>query len=639
MVGDILSKTPVSTYQPSEDEVLFVKNVKKDYGIGDAILNNTTSELNFYSPISRANKDQRTFNSFVDESVDDPNEAWKWRGTRSLARNKAMAMHAHLTAGYIIPNIVAQNEQQQEDRDVSEVMRDSVEWLTVNSNYRPSFLLAAQGMLVNPVTYLEADYCEVYQTITERNETGYKKLKVLDEVLSGFNANVLSCDQVLITNAYQQNIQRQRVILKRKYVEYSELKAKYGEHYNWDCLAPGIKSVYNDADGLFYDVKDDEHPYLVEEVIYYNRREDAEVPFLNGIYFGNENIEWNPIKHRDNRNAPKYNITPFGYERINEHYFFFKSLINRVGWDDQLIDAMYEMQMNREFLDLDTPIAVTGEEKVDSDIVFPGAVAVFQNKDTKVTPIIPPSSGNGYRAMKDIEDSMSLSSISDTEMGQIPTNTQAYTVSQAAQNAKILQSAVKQTMGESVRQFGDLMVDIVLQHLTTTQVDEITGNLSYRSLLLADQTINGKKVSKRIRFDAALLGKDMSEEAKKDYNMKLLTEVGYPDNKEHLYTVNPLLFSKMKYMSRVEPDQMDIKTKEFKQTLMERLYSLLANDPQIEHEALLRKLLYSHFDSEADELIVKNQTQSVLGQPTQGQTPQDQASKKLPSLPSKLMVP
>jgi len=37
-------------------------------------------ERNDYSVIERRGKDQRTFTSFVDASVEDPNEKWKWQG-------------------------------------------------------------------------------------------------------------------------------------------------------------------------------------------------------------------------------------------------------------------------------------------------------------------------------------------------------------------------------------------------------------------------------------------------------------------------------------------------------------------------------------------------------------------------------
>src|ERR1043166_840339 len=96
-------------------------HAKKEFTDGWVILHRPWPELNDYPVIDRMEKDKRTFHSFVDTSVEDPNEAWKWRGTRVMARNRAMALPAHLTANYVVPMITAQNESQEEDRDRSSV--------------------------------------------------------------------------------------------------------------------------------------------------------------------------------------------------------------------------------------------------------------------------------------------------------------------------------------------------------------------------------------------------------------------------------------------------------------------------------------------------------------------------------------
>jgi len=328
MIGDIYDDSQVSVYAPSKAVTDLTGFVQKDYSYGYEILHKPWVELNNRSVIGDMNRGQRTFNAFVDEDVEDPRDAWKWRGTRAKARNRAVAMHAHLTAGYIIPMFTAQNEHDEEDMDFSGFMRDIVTWMVENSNYKSSFLGASLGMLANPVTYLGAEYAEIFQTIKERTEQGFSKREILDEVLSGFRAPVYSADQILISNAYDQNIQRHRFNITRRYIEHSEAQAKYDKHENWNNVTPGIQTIYSEDDGLFYDVKDDDHPHLVEEVVYKNRREDTEVTFVNGIYMGDENVGDNPIKHRDNRGAPKYNVVPFGYHRVNEHYFFYKSLMN-----------------------------------------------------------------------------------------------------------------------------------------------------------------------------------------------------------------------------------------------------------------------------------------------------------------------
>lgn len=628
MIGTIYEKDVVSAYQPSDDVKTLTKQVKDDFNIGNEILNRSWTELNDYSVIDRMNKDQRTFNAFVDESTENPQDAWKWKGTRSMARNKAIAMHAHLTSSYIVPEISAQNDDDEEDMEMADIMHDILEWMVSeeNSNYKQAFLMTVMGMLTNPVNFLSADYAEVYQTIKEKAEDGkYTKKQILDEILSGFQSKVYSADQIMIVNAYEQNIQKQRTIRKRRFIDYTEAEARWGEHEHWQYVRKGIKSIYNDSDGLFYDIKDDNIiGDLVEEVTHMDRRGDLEVCFINGVYMGDTDVEANAMKHRDNRGAPKYNVIPFGYHRIGEHFFYYKSMMNSLGWDNNLIDAMYEVTMNKELLSLLMPIAVTGEENVDSDIIFPGATTAFKNPDAKIIPLAPGGNQAGYNAMQKVEQSMADGSISETEAGKLPDpNQKAYSVAQASQNAKTMLSAVGKTLGESITQFGSLMVNIATNHLSVAQIEELgstKGKTKYKSFILNDKTVDGKKTTKRIKFDSSLVGAEMTDEEKINESMKMLEDVGYPNNKYHLYRVNPQLFARMKYLVRVDPVSMFPKNEEYQQAMMTNLYTLLRQDPLIEPEVLVRKLAYSYFRGDGEDLISKNQPQ-MMGQDQNITTP------------------
>jgi len=200
MIGKIYQNAKASAYSPGSDVGDITSIVKKDYSFGHEILEKPWLELNNRSVIDDMNRGQRTFNAFVEEGVDDPAKAWQWRGTRSKARNKAIALHAQLTSGYIIPQFMAQNENDDEDKDFSDIMRDISEWMIYNSNYKSSFLMATMGMLMNPVTYLGAEYQEVLQKVKIKTEEGYTQKEILDDVLSGFRAPVRSADQLLISS-------------------------------------------------------------------------------------------------------------------------------------------------------------------------------------------------------------------------------------------------------------------------------------------------------------------------------------------------------------------------------------------------------------------------------------------------------
>lgn len=644
MIGDIYKKNTVSAYQPTKEVADITNIVRKDYEVGHNILNKSWVELNNRSVLEDRDRGQLTFNAFVDESIEDPASAWQWRGTRSKARNKAIQMHAHLASSYIIPMFMAQDDDDEEDRDFADLMRDAVEWMITNSNYRPAFFSASMGMLVNPVTYLNPNYNEVFQKVKVKKENGeYSIQEILDEVLSGFQANVLSCDQVLISNAYEQNIQRHRFNIIRHYIEYGEAYSKYGQHEHWQFVSPGIKSLYNPDDGLFYDVKDDDHPFLVEEVIYKNRRDDTEIVFINGIYFGDNDVELNPIKHRDNRNAPKYNVVPYGYQRIGEHFFFYKSLMNAQYWDNMLLDEMYKLGMNRAFLDVNMPIGVTGMDKVDSDIVFPSSVTAIADPDAKVFPILPPSNMNNlFAGMQKVEESLDESSVNATTGGQLPDpNMKATAILEAKNAAATLLQGLGQTLAESTVQIGNLMSDIVLNHITVPQVEELAGGanvkLKYKTLLLNNKSVNGKEMSRVLRFDDALLGREMSKEEKEQRSLELLKETGYPKSEREIYLINPLLFSRRKYLARVEPQRMFPENEEYRQSLLVSVYNTFRDNPFVSLESLTRKTMHAYFRSETDE-IMKDEDELRMEQEA-AQMKQLNPGSQVESPPAKPAVP
>lgn len=634
MIGD-KNKGTISNYQPTQEVIDLTFMVRDAYKKGHEILHKEWVELNNYSVIARMNKDQLTFNSFVDESVEDPRQAWKWKGTRGQARKNTMAMHAQLTSQYILPAVFAQNEAQELDREMSDMAHDVMEWMSINSNYRSSFLTASMGMLVNPVTYMGAEYNEVFQKVKCMNEDGsYSTKEILDEVLSGFQAPVYSADQVMITNAYEQNIQKQTWVIKRRFVEYDEMQAIYGTHDNFSAVTKGIKSIYSEDDGLFYDVKDEDNETLVEEVIAYSRRDDLEIPFVNGIYMGDENVEYNPMSHRDNRNAPKVPITPFGYERIGEHFFYYKSLINNVGWDHVLLDQMYEITMNKEILDLVPPMVFKGVDSVDTEVVVPGGMVASSNPDFEATPLLP-RTGNqgGYNAMQTIQQSIDDGSVSALTKGQLPDpNQKAFSVGIANQHAQVMLSAVGKSLGESVMQYGMLMLDIALNHLTVAQIDEITGDPKYRTFILEDQAIDGKRVDKKIIFDEALIGRRMSKKQRDEMAVEMYQKSMEKDGYEYLYRINPHLWSKMKYMTRIEPDTMIPKNSDFEKALAQQMYTLLRQDPLIAPEVLVRKLIGTHYRGEENEFMPERIMGKIAEQQAMGDTEPVATEQPLPTM-------
>lgn len=618
-----------STYTPSSDVIDATKIVKRDYSYGHGLLTRPWIELNDRSVIEDENRGQLMFNAFVDTSSEDPAEAWKWRGTRSRARNKGIAMHANLTGNFIMPSYTAQNDEDDIDLEFSEMMRDIVEWMCSpnNSNYQPSFLQVTMGMMTNPVTYLGAEYYEVFQTIKDKQADGsVSKKEILDEVLSGFNAPVWSSSQVLISNPYERNMQRQRSIIKRRWKDMSELEARFGDHPNWIHVKAGWQTVYNEEDGLFYRIRDLQHPNLVEEVVWECRKDDTELTFLGGIYFGEDNVDDNPIQHRDSQGAPKYNVVPFGYSRIGEHFFYYKSMMNILQWDNGMYDAMTEMVMNRTMLEVDMPLAITGSDKVDSEIVFPKAIVAFEDPEAKITPLLPKSNlSAGFAALADIDKAMSDESIDAVSSGQMPAGRQmAYVLATVQAQAKKMIGEIAKQMNISMMSYGDLMKDIAVNHVTTPEVEELTSGqlrLKYKSFLLENKQVGGRTMHKHIIFDQSLIGAQLTDEDKDKAALALLEESGWPDNSKAIVRANPEMISRFKYLTRYDTEEMFKKNDEFWQPILTNLYQITKDDPYIDQEGIRRRLMRSYFKSEGDSLVVKPKNNPMAGAP-QGTAPQ-----------------
>lgn len=569
--------------------------------------------------------DQRAFNSYVDPASADPEESWRYNGVRPLTRNKIISIAAHVTAQLIYPNVFAQNSKDKQDKEAAQIMRDMIEWNIRNSDYELSFLYAVISALTNPAVILKEEFAEVLQKIKIKTENGFKTEEVIDDVLSGFHMHIIPLDEFLITNPYEFHMQRQRAVMRRRFIDFTEAAALYGTHDNFKFITPGIKALMNEDNATFYDEKDDNlHGDQVEETIYYNRLEDTEVVFVNGIYLGNEDVEANPMKHRDTVNRPKYPFAKSGYEPIDEkRFFYYKSAVFKLANEQELLDRMWRMAMDGTFLESMPPVAVSGDEIVDTGVIFPGSVTGFA-KDTKVTPIRVSNPVGAFNAINSIEHSANESSQSPTQAGiSAPGAQTAFEIARIEQNARVQLGLFGKMIAALVKDFGELLVDDIIHHQTVGQAEELMSGdvaLKFRTFLLPEQTVNGKNVTKSIIFTDEFMGKKTSL---KD-SFKILKEEGGPDTDVKIYKVNPFLFSQLKFKLSVEADTLLPQNEAFEKAMNLEAYDRMMADPFTNKKAVSQDFLIETFAKGETDRYMMN-SQKLLGlnldeasQPQQG---------------------
>lgn len=610
MIGTITDTSKIASYQPTDEIKQLTKLVKQDYQEGDNIQSRPWQQFNDMSLIQRVNNDQKLFMSYVEPKSSDPDEAWRENTVRPLTRNKVMSMAAHLTASLLYPRAIAQDDNDDEDKMAARVMDDLVEWNVRNSNYEEEFIVGVMSMLVNPVTYMKCEWAEVMQTIKQRTEEGeIQTHEVVDEVLSGFQALVIPIDELLISNAFQRGIPKQKMLARRRIIDFDTAEGLYGKHDNFHFVTPGKMLVFNEEDETFYEDDDESMQTTVQEVTYYNRREDIEVTFVNGVYLGDDDTSHNMVKHRDNQNAPQYQYVEGGFEPI-ERFHYYKSLVNKLSNDQKLYDKMWRLSIDGTYLSAMAPITISGDVEVDKSIMIPASVHSMP-EETRVTPINVANPSATAGMMAETERSLSQSSQDDSRAGISTQGVQtAFEIAKNEQNARIQLGIAGKQVGSFVGRFGKVHIDMILQHMTVPEISEISGKgvgFKYRKFLLNDAIVDGKKVTKEIRFNDEIYGNEQT------IGESLLTEEGGIDSNKRIYMINPSKFSKLKYSIFIEPDALLPKNEFFERAMKLEAYDRAIVDPNANQEAVSRDFLFDTIaPGEADKYMTERRSQ-VLG--------------------------
>lgn len=551
-VGD--EDVNISLYQPPEEIRDLVLSAHKDLIHGDLLLSRPFREFNDKSLIQRTSLDQQDWLAWSPEPSENPDESWMFTGTSNATRNNIISMASHVAQQIIFPNVIAQNDEQQEDVEAANVARGLLEYNFRSHEYSTTFMYAIISGLVNPVTYYKADYVKAHMDILEGTNSNYTKKRVIDDALSGFQHHLLPPDEVLISNPYCFDLERQKCLIHRRRMSYAEARELYGDHPNFVHIQPGTLPQYNSADALFYNMRDPIFDGMVEVSTYYYRQIDLQFDEINRIYMGNTNVGYNPFVHRTNKNKPEYNIAKFGAEPIDAKRFWaYKSVAAKLSNDKELLDRMRQNAVDASTLSTFPPTVTMGAGKMDQAVNKPATVTDL-NRDAKIERLPVGNAEAAFSAMRQAqEDIDSASNPSYFSMPSGMGKKSELEMELLQQNAMSNLALIRIMIGGMVTNIGRIILNDSLRYQTVAEIKEIVNDLpilSYKSFNVP-KVKNGKSVTDRIIFTDAYLGKSMDEDERKMHQVALLEKYG---DDAHVWEVNPDVFIKRDFLVIIEDD-------------------------------------------------------------------------------------
>lgn len=587
-------KDVLSIYQPTDEQRKIINNILLDFRNGWQTMHLPRPEFNDTSLYQRFIMDMLAFNTYQENNGNPMQEdrlgGWKSNAIRPIIRNKAISIAAHETARLIVPKVFAYNDSNDQQEDVAKVMGYLIDWAREQANYQHMALYRVLASLYSPISWGYTEYSQVYRKVKEDG-----KLKsVLDEDESGFKHIPLATDQVFFPNFYEREVQKQDFIILRRIISYDKFLEKYpvDKYQDAKYVKPGIVVVMDDANRGFYQVYDPHmRQYEVEEVIRWrkNSQNEAEIDsrcvMVNGIL-----LDCSPNPRADHQ----YPFDAFYYLPINERCVAGKSLVFAMQADATIVNTLYQLYIDGEYLKRFPPTITTGSEKAGMEIFVPGLNMAFADENVKINPInnIVGDSVSIVNAMEKVEASVSESSQDSIQQGQQPggTPSTAYEISRIEQNAATVLGLSMKFIAQHAINYGKLLMSDVLQYQTIPDVSKIIGNneLVYKTFYANEPGATGKQ--NKITFDINMPDQ-MTEEEKMEMSFMLLQEQGGVDSTTTLWKVNPAQFRNHKYIFTIDSDVLNPRSQDLIRAYDIETYDRAIANPVADQEKIFVDLL------------------------------------------------
>jgi hypothetical protein len=633
----------ISHYTPTEEERKVQAMILQHFVLASTNMYTPRVEFNDLSLVTRDQYDQMSFNTYQPNNGQawqgDPQSSWRSRAIRPVVRNKSMSIAAHATARLLFPKIYAYNDNSDEQADAAKVMEDLMEWSGEISNYPYTALQRVITSLSSPASIGYTEYGEVMRTVkVEKSGDMWTTKRVRDEAYPCFMDAVVPVTQFYIENVYQPDIQKQGFLIWRKVYSFSEAQAKYnGVYDNFQYVRPGIQTIYDDANRTFYYVYDSNmRAEDVEEIVYWNKNLDLKIIMINGIMMTKAD---NPNPRQDKL----YPFDKFGYELINDHFFYYKSLAFKLQHDAEIVNTLYQMVIDGTYLAIFKPMVNVGGEIIASDVIVPGAVTTLSSPDADLRAInVGSDLKAGLETLSVVEQSINESSQEPLQQGeQTAGGTTAYEISRLENNANTVLGLFIQMIAKHVRDFGKLRLGDIVQYLTLPEVSDITGDpeLTYKVFF-----IKGKDKNKKIQFDA----NQPTDYTNEEYlNASLDVKTEEEQKGMEIAKVNPIMLRELQYMITVSPDVLNPRSSELERAFdLETFDRMIAQPMVFDPEETGKLLLKTNptTKSDPDKYLVQQPTPEQMaqmqqqqqmggGMPNAGNGPLQSMGKKSPMQP------
>lgn len=468
-------------YEPSNKEKETVQEVYAAFEKMRTIRNRPYRLLNDRTLVQFWDDSEKRLNSYVPSREEQGKEEWEANFFHPVTRNKFKAILASAANSIPPVDITARNNKGRLDPKRAEVVRHLVDYSFTQKNDPQEEAFFEAWELSEKGTIITYDGCE--RVSGKRKEitsfdlvTGDVQWEEKDVVLKDDLVDfIVPIEEFYPADIGIRDLQEQPRNIWATYVDESKFEEEFSKFKRFKCVRPGTYAFSTDNTTFFHDDwksrVDDDNPY--EIIRYYDKYHDAYRIIVNGVLLLDAPMLWYS-------NGEK--VYPFAksiFEPFNSKFFYGNSLPNMLMGENDVINALYNMAVNKTYRSFNLPLIIGEANRDDFDLEdreVSGDTRIYVQDVQQVREV--PMQGLNASEVKMIDlisRGLDLSSVDGNQSGVAGRGVTAREVVIANENALKLKGILYMFLRHLYLQKVNLRIMNILTYYTLPKVDSILG--------------------------------------------------------------------------------------------------------------------------------------------------------------------
>jgi hypothetical protein len=467
-------------YTPSKKDKETIKRVYDDFSEMRKLRQNKWKYFNDRSLKDYIDDSQLRLNSYVATKEAQGKEEWQSNVSHPVTKNKFKALLAGIALDIPQTKIVAQNEKHGRDADRAFIMRHLVKFSYDQDNKEQQIFFEAweaaeKGTVIVYDGYLRAKakrkIIKSYDTLTGEIETEEKEIETDSQCINF----IVPLINLYIKDFHIFDIQDQPSICWVERMNPQQFEKEFKRYKNFSDVKTSTQLVQKGEQDLYFHeewqdrAKEDEP---IEVIRYYNKGNDEFVIIANGV-----KIFESPLILGKKKKWYPFAKTVF--EPLATDFFYGNSLPNSLMGEQDVINALYNMALDKTYKSMVPALLIVNANKDDFDLEdqevgIDTKIYVQDINQVKEMPI----SGINQSDVKMIEmisRGLDLSSVDSNQQGVSGRGVTAREVVIANENAKKLKGVMYLFLTSLWLQKMKLRILNILTYYTKAKVSNILG--------------------------------------------------------------------------------------------------------------------------------------------------------------------